>query len=72
MQALLLKATATVVTLGSAMLSAVYVSGHVKSTAAPLHPAVLSAASTAQAGRLALTPSIRQANVEAVTSTYAS
>lgn len=72
MHALLLKATATVVTLGTAMLSAVYVSAHVKSTNAPLHPAVLGAVSVAQGGRLTLTPSIRQANVEAVSSTYAS
>ena len=72
MRAVLLKATATGVTLGSALLSALYVSGHVKSAAAPLHPAVLGVSSTSQGGRLTLTPSIKSANVEAITSTYAS
>lgn len=72
MGALLLKGTATAVTLGTAMLSALYVSAHVKSTAAPLHPSVLGVSSTAQGGRLTLTPSIKSANVEAITSTYAS
>jgi hypothetical protein len=70
--ALLLKTTATVVTLGAAALSAVYVTGHVKNPASPLHPSVLGVSSSAQGGRLTLTPSIKSANVEAVTSTYAS
>ncbi len=72
MHALLLKAVATLVTFGTAVSSAFYVTGHLKTAAAPLHPAVVSAASTESAGRLTLTPSIRSANVEAVTSTYAS
>ena len=71
MRSLQLKATATAMTLGAAMLSALYVTAHVKVTSAPLHPAV--AAETAAAGaRLTLTPSVKAGNVAPVTSTYAS
>ena len=59
MQAFVLKAAATLLTLLSAAASAAYVSAHVKNTTAPLHPPVI----TAQ---------VHAANVEAVTSTYAS
>ena len=59
MPAFALKAMATLLTLLAAVASAAYVSGHVKNGAAPLHPPVL----TAQ---------VHAADVEAVTSTYAS
>ena len=69
MPALALKATATVLTFLAAAFSAGYVAGHVKSGAAPLHPSVVGRAAGAQ---MTLTPSVRAANVEPVTSTYAS
>ena len=70
MQALVLKAGATLLTMLAALGSAVYVSGHVKNGSAPLHPAVLSAQSNS--GQLTLTPSVHTADVAAVTSTHAS
>jgi len=70
MQALVLKAGATALTILAALGSATYVSGHVKNGSAPLHPAVLSA--QASGGQLILTPSVHTADVEAVTSTHAS
>ena len=75
MSALLLKVGATLLTLLAASASALYVGAHQKNSSAPLHPAVLSrpaAGAVAPGGRLVLTPSIRSANVQAVTSTYAS
>lgn len=66
-----LKAAATAMTLGAAALSALYVTAHVKTAAAPLHPAV-AAESAAGGPRMTLTPSVRAANVAPVTSTYAS
>jgi hypothetical protein len=75
LHALVLKAGATLLTLLAAAASAVYVGAHQKNASAPLHPAVLSkpaAGAVAPGGRLVLTPSIRSANVQAVTSTYAS
>jgi hypothetical protein len=71
MPAFLLKAAAAALTLLSAAGSALYVSGHIKNPNAPLHPQVLGV-SAAQGGRLTLTPSVRSADVEAITSTYAS
>ncbi len=74
MQALLLKAAATVLTLVAAAGAALHVSVNVKSTAAPLHPAVLGGAtvSTGGSGSMHLAPSVRSGDVQAVTSTYAS
>jgi len=73
MRALVLKALATGLTMLTAAGSAGYVAGHVKNAAAPLHPATGgSAYATGTAGRLALGGSVHLANVEAVTSTYAS
>ena len=60
-RALLLKAGATALTLMTTVVSAHYVSAHLKNSAAPLHPTVLSVA-----------PSVRQSDVKPVTSTYAS
>jgi hypothetical protein len=56
-----LKAGATALTLVAALFSAHYVSSHVKSSSAPLHPSVVHIA-----------PGVRSANVEPVTTTYAS
>ncbi len=76
MQALLLKVAATVLTLGTAAAAALHVSSHVKSSAAPLHPGVVQASRTSlpafSDGRLRLSPAVRGAKVETVTSTYAS
>jgi hypothetical protein len=74
MHALLLKAAAALITLGTAAASAVYVTGHVKNVSAPLHPSVIGASSVSAAagGRLHLTPSVGARDVQAVTSTYAS
>jgi hypothetical protein len=74
MRSLLLKAAATALTLLAALGAAVHVGGHLKSAAAPLQPAVVgaSAVATTRDGKLSLSPSIRSADVQAVTSTYAS
>jgi hypothetical protein len=78
MRSFMLKVAATGLTLLASAASAVYVNGHVKSSAAPLHPAVASASASASAGplgpggRLSLSPSVTAADVQAVTSTHAS
>jgi hypothetical protein len=71
---LLLKAAATALTLLAAGAAALHVAGHVKSSAAPLHPSVLggAAAPTTNGGHLSLSPSVHSGDVQAVTSTYAS
>jgi len=58
---LLLKAGATAVTLGATLVSALYVTAHVKNPSAPLQPSVLNISS-----------SVQPSNVQPVTSTYAS
>ena len=58
---LLLKAGATAVTLGATLISALYVTAHVKNPSAPLQPSVLN-----------ISPSAQPSNVQPVTSTYAS
>lgn len=70
MPAFALKALATALTLAAALASAVFVGGHVRNTAAPLHPAAVSHVSAG--GRLHLTPRVQTGDVEPVTSTYAS
>ncbi len=76
MQVLLLKAAATALTLVAAAGAALHVSVNVKSAAAPLHPAVVGGATVSAgatgSGSLHLAPSVRSADVQAVTSTYAS
>ena len=58
---LLLKAGATVITLGATLLSALYVTAHLKNPSAPLQPSVLS-----------ISASVQPADVQPVTTTYAS
>ena len=73
MHSLLLKVGATALTLLVAGAASVHVAGHLKSPSAPLHPPVLGPAGAASAGgRLTLTPSVRGADVQPVTSTAAS
>ena len=72
MRSLLLKVAATALTMAAAAAATIHVNGHVRSTAAPLHPEVLGGSPATAGGRLHLTPSVQSANVQAVTSTAAS
>lgn len=72
LRSVLLKAVTTGITLLTAAASATYVGGHLKHASAPLHPAVGGIASSQTGGRLSLSGSVHSANVETVTSTYAS
>ncbi len=76
MRTVVLKLGATVLTVGATLLSAVYVTSHLKNPAAPLQPAVLSASRgssvSAPGGTLTLGPSVQPSNLQPVTSTYAS
>ncbi|TAN35096.1 hypothetical protein EPN29_00265 [bacterium] len=76
MRALVLKVGATVLTVATTMLSALYVSAHLKNPAAPLQPPVLTAGPGAgvntPAGTLTVGPSVQRSDVQPVTSTYAS
>jgi hypothetical protein len=76
-RALLLKAGATALTLGATLVSAVYVTAHLKNSGAPLQPAVLSSSEAAAlglpgGGTLTLGPSVSPTDSPPVTSTYAS
>ncbi len=76
MRILFLKAGATLLTVGATVLSALYVTEHLKNPAAPLRPAVLSAGRTstlsAPGGTVTLGPSVQPGDVQPVASTYAS
>jgi hypothetical protein len=74
MRAAVLKAGATVLTLATTLLSAVYVTAHLKNPAAPLQPVVVKAASGSTATGLGVTlgPSVQPGSGQPVTSTYAS
>lgn len=76
MRSFLLKAAATVVTIGATVASAVYVTGHLKNPAAPLQPAVLSARDASSAaglgGGLVVAPAVQPTDATPVASTYAS
>ena len=71
MASALLKAAATALTLAAALATALHVAGHVKDSAAPLHPEVLGAPAV-PAGKLTLSPSVRRADVQPVTATTVS
>ena len=58
---LLLKAGATLVTLGATLTSALYVTAHLKNPSAPLKPSVLT-----------ISASVQPSDVQPVTTTYAS
>ncbi|TMD30571.1 MAG: hypothetical protein E6I95_15220 [Chloroflexi bacterium] len=70
MRSLLLKFGATVLTLGTTLASAMYVTAHLKNPSAPLQPTVLASQSSTAA--VTVTPGVRQTDVQPVTSTYAS
>jgi len=76
MRAAALKAGATVLTVATAVLSALYVTAHLKNPAAPLQPTVLRSAGSSTVagpgGTLTLGPSVQPSDVQPVTSTYAS
>ncbi len=72
MRSFLLKLGATALTLGTTVASAMYVTAHMKNPSAPLQPAVLASENGGAVGGLTITPGVRQADVQPVTSTYAS
>ena len=76
MRTFALKAGATLVTVATTVLSALYVTAHLKNSAAPLRPAVLSQTAgttvTALGGSLTIGPSVQTAGTQPSTSTYAS
>ncbi|TMC01067.1 MAG: hypothetical protein E6J40_00365 [Chloroflexi bacterium] len=72
MRSILLKVGATVLTLGTTLASALYVTTHLKNPSAPLQPAVLVSQQGDTVGGVTITPGVRQSDVQPVTSTYAS
>ena len=72
MRGFVLKTGATVLTVGATMLSALFVTSHMKNPDAPLQPPVLDSGKTASAGGVTVGPSVHAGNVQPVTSTYAS
>ena len=75
MRTVVLKAGATVLTLATTLLSAAYVTAHLKNPAAPLQPAVVKASTGSTAtgpGGVTLGPSVQPGSGQPVTSTYAS
>lgn len=76
MRAVFLKVGATLLTVATTVVSAMYVTSHLKNPSAPLQPAVLSTSGadtvSAAGGTLTLGPSVQPTTMPAVTSTYAS
>jgi hypothetical protein len=72
MRSAILKIGATVLTLGTTLASALYVTAHLKNPSAPLQPAVLVSQQGNTVGGVTITPGVRQSDVQPVTSTYAS
>jgi hypothetical protein len=72
MRSFVLKTGATFVTIGATMVSALFVTSHLKNPAAPLQPPVLSGNKSASAGGVTVGPSVHSSDVQPVTSTYAS
>ena len=68
---MLLKAAATLFTAGATVASALFVTSHLKNSAAPLQPSVLKASNTSVGG-VTIGPSVQPTNEPAITSTYAS
>ena len=75
---LLLKVGATVFALATTLVSALYVTSHLKNADAPLQPSVLSGTGSSATvalpggGTLTLAPSVRPTDAQPVASTYAS
>jgi hypothetical protein len=72
MRPFLLKLGATALTLCATVVSALYVTAHLKNPSAPLQPTVLASQQGGQVGGVTITPGVRQGDVQPVTSTYAS
>jgi hypothetical protein len=76
MRTVILKTGATLLTVATTVLSAMYVTSHLKNPGAPLQPTVLSASGattvSAPGGTLTLGPSVQPSTAQPVTSTYAS
>ncbi len=76
-RAFALNVAATLLTLAATVVSAMYVTSHLKNPGAPLQPPVLTGSGSAGlavpgGGTLTLAPSTRPADVQPITSTYAS
>jgi hypothetical protein len=73
---LALKAAATLLTLGTTVASALFVTAHLKNPSAPLQPPVLRAGTSASVntagGTLTVGPSVQPGDQPPMTSTYAS
>ena len=74
---LLLKVGATALTVATTVVSALYVTSHLKNANAPLRPAVLDASTGTSVdlpggGTLTISPSVHASDVPPMTSTYAS
>ena len=67
-----LKLASTLLSLGLTAACGLYVTGHVKNSAAPLHPTVVKGSQSQGGGALSLSPSVKTGDVQPVTSTYAS
>ena len=72
MRTFVLKLGATVLTLGTTLAAALYVTTHLKNASAPLQPSVVASQQGGAVGGLTVTPGVRQGDVQPVTSTYAS
>lgn len=76
MRPFVLKAGATLLSLAATLVSAAYVTSHLKNPGAPLRPAVLTSSQglnvPAPRGSLTVGPSVKPSDVQPVTSTYAS
>ena len=71
MRPVLLKASATLLTVAATMVSALFVTSHLKNPTAPLQPAVLRS-TTAVGGVVVVAPSVQPTTAPPITSTYAS
>jgi hypothetical protein len=72
MRGFFLKTGTTVLTVGLTVLSALFVTSHMKNPSAPLQPPVLNSGKSANVGAVTIGPSVHSSDVQPVTSTYAS
>ena len=71
MPPLALKVVASALTLGTTVVSAMFVTSHMKIHTAPLQPSVL-ASSTGAGSEIVVAPSVQPTDASPITSTYAS
>jgi hypothetical protein len=72
MRGFFLKTGTTVLTVGTTVLSALFVTSHMKNPEAPLQPPVSSSGKSVSVGSVTVGPSVHSSDVQPVTSTYAS